>query len=285
MYIYIHAYIFNIHSQTKYKYAVGTKIQVHQMFCDEKKKEREVTYYRKQMGMTKYLPVRVSATYRHFVSLRWRHNGPDSVSNHQPHDCLLNRLFRRRSKKTSKLRVTGLCVGNSPGPVNSPHKGPVTRKMFPFDDVIMWRERFVILCCIILKEAYQTVSLELWIFLKELFENPSRHNWGYRTRDGIRWDKFYFISIYVAEYIWTQLALCCLSSRYVRAFLICADKRCCANLIAYIIMMVVDLLVPTRRQAINNDLWILVCNIPCGFRKKVLFFAFFGPPCISRYGH
>ena len=61
----------------------------------------------------------------------------DGVSNHQPHGCLLNRLFRRRSKKTSKLRVTGLCVGNSPGPVNSPHKGPVTRKMFPFDDVIM----------------------------------------------------------------------------------------------------------------------------------------------------
>ena len=27
--------------------------------------------------------------------------------------------------------------GNSPGPVNSPHKWPVTRKMFPFDDVIM----------------------------------------------------------------------------------------------------------------------------------------------------
>ena len=51
--------------------------------------------------------------------------------------CLLNRLFRRRSKKTSKLRVTGLCLGNSPGPVNSPHKGPVTRKKFPFDDVLM----------------------------------------------------------------------------------------------------------------------------------------------------
>ena len=27
----------------------------------------------------------------------------------QPHGCLLNRLFRRRPKKTSKLRVTGLC--------------------------------------------------------------------------------------------------------------------------------------------------------------------------------
>ena len=46
-------------------------------------------------------------------SLRWRHHGRDSVSNHQP--CLLNRLFRRRWKKTPKLRVTGLCAGNSPG--------------------------------------------------------------------------------------------------------------------------------------------------------------------------
>ena len=151
------------------------------------------------------------------ISLQWRHNGRDSVSNHQPHDCLLSRLFRRRSKKTSKLRVTGLCAGNSPAtgefpaqmasnaenvsiwwrhhvnsffffllltaftdflqgwligtweitsswqwrynepdgrskktskprvaglcvgnsPVNSPHKWPITRNMFPFDDVIM----------------------------------------------------------------------------------------------------------------------------------------------------
>ena len=36
------------------------------------------------------------------------------VSNHQPHECLLNRLFRRKSRKISKLRVTGLCEGNSP---------------------------------------------------------------------------------------------------------------------------------------------------------------------------
>ena len=49
------------------------------------------------------------------VALQRRHNGSDGVSNHQPHDCLLNRLFRRRSKKTSKLRVTDLSAGNSPG--------------------------------------------------------------------------------------------------------------------------------------------------------------------------
>ena len=48
-------------------------------------------------------------------SLRWRHNELDGVSDHQPHDCLLNRLFGCRSKKTSKLRVAGLCAGNSPG--------------------------------------------------------------------------------------------------------------------------------------------------------------------------
>ena len=52
---------------------------------------------------------------RRWHTLRWRHNGRDSVYNHQPHDCLLSCLFRRRSKKTSKLRVTGLYVGNSPG--------------------------------------------------------------------------------------------------------------------------------------------------------------------------
>ena len=48
-------------------------------------------------------------------TLQWRHNEHDGVSNHQPHHCLLNRLFGCRSKKTSKLRVTGLCAGNSPG--------------------------------------------------------------------------------------------------------------------------------------------------------------------------
>ena len=48
-------------------------------------------------------------------ALQWRHKGHGSVSNHQPHDCLLDRSFRRRSKKISKLRVTGLCAGNSPG--------------------------------------------------------------------------------------------------------------------------------------------------------------------------
>ena len=66
-----------------------------------------------------------------FLPLQWRHNGRNDVWNHQPHDCLLNRLFTRRSREASKLRLTGLPVGKSP------HKGSVMRRMCPFDDVIM----------------------------------------------------------------------------------------------------------------------------------------------------
>ena len=54
-------------------------------------------------------------------TFHWRHNELDGVSDHQPRYCLLTCLSRHRLKKTSKLRVTGLCEG----------------KMFPFDDVIM----------------------------------------------------------------------------------------------------------------------------------------------------
>ena len=50
----------------------------------------------------------------HFNALKWCHNERDGGSNYQPLDCLLNCWFRRRSTKTSKLRVTSLCVGNSP---------------------------------------------------------------------------------------------------------------------------------------------------------------------------
>ena len=60
-------------------------------------------------------------------TLQWRHNKRDAVPNYWRFDCLLSRLFRRRSKQTPKLLVTGLCEGNPP--VDSPHKGPVTRNM------------------------------------------------------------------------------------------------------------------------------------------------------------
>ena len=71
-------------------------------------------------------------------SLQWRRNGHDGVSNHQPHDCLLNRLFKRRSKKHQSSASLAFVRGIHRGPVNTPHKCPATRKVFPFDDVIIW---------------------------------------------------------------------------------------------------------------------------------------------------
>ena len=52
---------------------------------------------------------------RHWMlELQWRHNERDGVSTHRLLGSLLNRLFGSRSKKKLKLRVTGLCEGNSP---------------------------------------------------------------------------------------------------------------------------------------------------------------------------
>ena len=73
----------------------------------------------------------------HLRALRWRHNGCDGVSNHQPHDCLLNSLFGCRSEKHQSSASLAFVLGIHREPVNSLHKWPVTRKKFPFDDVIM----------------------------------------------------------------------------------------------------------------------------------------------------
>ena len=65
-----------------------------------------------------------------FQAFLWRHNEYDGVSNHQPNDCLLNRLFRRRSKKHQSSTSLAFVRGIHWWQVNSPHKWPVTRKMF-----------------------------------------------------------------------------------------------------------------------------------------------------------
>ena len=69
-----------------------------------------------------------------------RHNGRDGISNHQPHDCLLSRLSRPRSKKTSKLRVTGLCAGNSP----ATGEFPAQMASNPENICIWWRHHDII---------------------------------------------------------------------------------------------------------------------------------------------
>ena len=36
------------------------------------------------------------------ITLQWRHNERIGVSNHQPHDCLLNRLFKAQIEENIK---------------------------------------------------------------------------------------------------------------------------------------------------------------------------------------
>ena len=86
-------------------------------------------FHRNIYSICTYTSTYAAILQRH-ISLQWRHN---------EHDSLLNCLFRRRSKKTSKFRVTVLCEGNPPVTGGSLHQSLVTRKMFSFDDVIMNR--------------------------------------------------------------------------------------------------------------------------------------------------
>ena len=81
-----------------------------------------------------------------FIALQWRHNGCDSVSNHQPRDCFLSRLFRRRSKKTSKLRVTGLCAGNS----SATGEFPAQRASNAENVSISWRPHGTGIMCLLI---------------------------------------------------------------------------------------------------------------------------------------
>ena len=83
---------------------------------------------------------------------------------------------KRRSKLTPKLSVTGFVRGIHLWPVNSPHKGPVTRKMFSFDGVIMIRcaikvtlestEIVELIGCPKLRPVtwnHSTLSLDFWV--------------------------------------------------------------------------------------------------------------------------
>ena len=73
------------------------------------------------------------------MHLKWHHHERDGVSNHRRLNCLLNHLGSRRLKKTSKLRVTGLCEGKPPVTGGFPSQRASNAEMFLFGDVIMRR--------------------------------------------------------------------------------------------------------------------------------------------------
>ena len=103
------------------------------------------------------------------IPLQWRHNGPDSVSNHQPHDCFLNCLFRRRSKETSKLCVTGLCAGNSPGT----GKFPAQMASYAENVSIWWRHHAIFFFLQMFLQGHM-----LAILVRRPYISPLRRHWS-----------------------------------------------------------------------------------------------------------
>ena len=76
-----------------------------------------------------------------WMPLHWRHIERDGVSNEQPHDRLFNRLLGHKSKKTSKLSVTGLCEGNSP----VTREFPAQRASYSENVSIWWRHHELVI--------------------------------------------------------------------------------------------------------------------------------------------
>ena len=90
-----------------------------------------------------------------------RHNG----CHQKPRECLFNHSFRRRSKKTYNLRVTGLCVGNSP------HK-----KASNAENVFIWWRQHDIGVCILVC-FLRSISLKHLALVTHLCNNELVHRW------------------------------------------------------------------------------------------------------------
>ena len=77
------------------------------------------------------------------IPLQWRHNERYGVSNRRRLDVCSTVWSRPDQRKHQRSASQAFVRGIHHWPVNSPHKGPVMRKMFPFDDVIMAQSRWV----------------------------------------------------------------------------------------------------------------------------------------------
>ena len=109
-------------------------------------------------------------------TLYWRQIGRDSVSNHQPHDCLLNRLFRRRSKKTPKLRVTGLCAGNSPGTAQMARNTENVSIWWRHHEIAKLMLHELMLISYITEPSFNFSHVQIWLIFK--MHEKRFNNWS-----------------------------------------------------------------------------------------------------------
>ena len=115
-------------------------------------------------------------------TLRWRHNGRDNVSNTSltiVYSTVYSDAHQRKHQSSASLAFVW---GIHRRPVNSPHKWPVTRKMFPFDDVIMigmitdtfWSALYLL--------TPQTPWTHTVIIHRDELSSVTVSNWGYLTK-------------------------------------------------------------------------------------------------------
>ena len=90
-------------------------------------------------------------------TLQWCHNEQGGGSNHRRFDCLLNRFSDTDQGKHKSSASLAFVRGIRRWPEDAPHKGPVSRKMFSFDDVILKTELWLV------RTIHQKCSL--WGFL------------------------------------------------------------------------------------------------------------------------
>ena len=134
------------------------------------------------------------------TALQWRHNGRDGISNHQPHHCLLKRLFTRRSKKASTLRVTGLFEGSSP----VAGEFPAQRTSNAENVSIWWRHHATYidkptlvddnkpLPGQMLTKIYVYISLQAWIkYVNSLRPRQNRRHLQTAFSNAISWMKMF----------------------------------------------------------------------------------------------
>ena len=111
-----------------------------------------------------------------FFSLQWPHNEPTGISTHRRLDCLFNHLFKPTLKETSEPALLTLCEGNHRWPMDSPHKGLVTRKPFPFEDVIMVWLYFTSFCCVLWFISLHSSGYVFYLWLSHVLANEWTHS-------------------------------------------------------------------------------------------------------------
>ena len=72
-----------------------------------------------------------------YFKLQWRYDKHDDISNHRRLDCFSKFSSSADQREHQSSASLAPVRGIHRRPVDSPHKGPVTWKMFPFEEVIM----------------------------------------------------------------------------------------------------------------------------------------------------